>query len=531
MTGRSFDLIHEPWIPCVGLEHHPITLGLLQVIEEAHELRCISDSSPLVTLSIHRVLLAILHRVLDGPGDQATWRALWEAGQLPAEEIGEYLGRWSDRFDLFHHQYPFFQVAEFATVDKQGEPTPPVPVARLAVERAAGNNAVLFDHGDDRQPAVMDAAQAARALIATQAFALGGGQGPSSNRFGKHPYTSHASQVGGVAVLLRGSNLAETLLLNLVPYDHERPVPRRGDDLPVWERTDPRPPQEVVVDGYLDYLTLPCRYVRLVPEEHGGELTVRHAYIAPGLSLPSGDAAPTNPLWFYRLDEKRGRVPIPLRVDRAIWRDSSPLFALPAERRAFDGRPQALRQARSRAFSRLLGADARLMVACFGLANDKAKALTWRCEELPAPIRLLEDPDLVAAVADAVGDAEQAAQALRKAFRSLAYRVLEANEKAPDKNDVGRLALRMESRAGFWSELDEPFLRFLDGLASDPTRASGTWTRTVYRSARASFTRGSRSAQGAMGRRMRALVLAEKALFKNLYPLRKRIPKTLEEEE
>ncbi len=520
----TFDLITQPWIPCVDADHRPVTLGLRDVLLRAHELREVSDNSPLSTLAIHRLLLAVLHRAMDGPADQASWRTLWASGRLPADALEDYLSAWAEHFDIFHEQHPFYQVGGLETVDKKGTPTPPVPIAKLAVERVAGNNAMLFDHSADAESHAVSAPQAARYLVATQAWALGGGRGPYSNIFGLHPYASHATQVGGVAVLLRGSNLARTLMLNLVPYDATRPMPRAHEDLPVWERPQHRPPGTTLVDGYLDYLTLPCRYVRLIPEGSSSDVVVRHAYIAPGLALPSGDAGPMNPLWFQRLDAKRGPVSIPLRVDKAVWRDSSPLFALPKAGQSFDGRPLALRQAQDRSFSRLLGADARLMVTCYGLANDKAKALAWRCEELPAPVRLLEDADLVEYVADAVADAEQAAQAIGKAFRTLAFRVLEANEKAPDPKDVSRLSQRMQAGAGFWPQLDEPFRRFLRGLDQDADEALGVWTYRVLHEVKDAFQRGARFSQGGIDRQLRALVLAETNLHKNLRPLRDRVP-------
>jgi CRISPR system Cascade subunit CasA len=522
MTGYSFNLVTEPWIPCVDLAGKYQELGLWNVVQRAHELREISDPSPLATVALHRLLIAVLHRALDGPADHAAWRELWQARRLPSTETQIYLSKWSDRWDLFHEEYPFFQVGGFQTVDNNGDATEPVPVARLSVERAVGNNSVLFDHSEDAAPSPMTPAQAARALLATQAFALCGGQGPSSNLFGKHPYTSHATQVGGVAVLLRGSNLAETLLLNLLPYDASRPISRRDGDRPVWERTAAREPGETHVDGYLDYLTLRSRFIRLLPSGAPSEAMVTHAYVAPGLSLPSGDSAPVNPLWFYRLDPKKGPMPVALRVDRAIWRDSSTLFAMPSQPHSFDGRPQALRLARSRKVSRLLGADARLMVTCYGLANDKGKALAWRREELPAPVRLLDDPDLVEIVTAGVADTELAAGALRKALRSFAYRLLETEGKDPDPKDVGRLSHRMEAKAGFWSELDEPFLRFLRELDQDPEASLRAWSRHVLATARLAYQRGARFGQGPIDRQLRAEVHAERTLHINLAPLRER---------
>lgn len=62
----SFNLIDEPWIPCIRLDGKPDELSLRAVFAQAHQLREIRGDSPLETASLHRLLLAVLHRVF-GP--------------------------------------------------------------------------------------------------------------------------------------------------------------------------------------------------------------------------------------------------------------------------------------------------------------------------------------------------------------------------------------------------------------------------------------------------------------------------------
>jgi hypothetical protein len=52
-------------------------------------------------------------------------------------------------------------------------------------------------------------------------------------------------------------HLWETLALNLIPYNPERPIPRSGPDVPVWEIDSlPEPnPSGNHISGYLSYLT------------------------------------------------------------------------------------------------------------------------------------------------------------------------------------------------------------------------------------------------------------------------------------
>ncbi|MBU0608857.1 MAG: type I-E CRISPR-associated protein Cse1/CasA, partial [Armatimonadetes bacterium] len=84
----SFNLLHEPWIPVLlsaadsagpGGQRQ---MGLAEVLIRAHEIREIADPSPLVTVALHRLLLAVLHRVF-APTDERAWEQLWRAGRLP----------------------------------------------------------------------------------------------------------------------------------------------------------------------------------------------------------------------------------------------------------------------------------------------------------------------------------------------------------------------------------------------------------------------------------------------------------------
>src|SRR5262249_29849705 len=156
--------------------------------------------------ALHRLLLAILHRNF-GPGSVKKWQQLWEAGSFPAGALGDYFARWRDRFDLFGTDRPVFQDPAFRAKTLSG-------VNRLVRELSRGHNDPLFDHTFEDPPPLLTAAEVARALIAEQAFAVGGGNSDLG-------YTTSAPLVGGVVVLVRGDNLFETLMLNLVRLKHD----------------------------------------------------------------------------------------------------------------------------------------------------------------------------------------------------------------------------------------------------------------------------------------------------------------------
>jgi CRISPR system Cascade subunit CasA len=105
----SFDLVDEPWRPWVERSNRrPVCLGLRDTLVRAPELRELVDPSPLATAALHRLLLALLHRIVGPPGTDA-WLALWRAGRWEPVLINAYPDRWQRRFDLLEPEHPFYQ--------------------------------------------------------------------------------------------------------------------------------------------------------------------------------------------------------------------------------------------------------------------------------------------------------------------------------------------------------------------------------------------------------------------------------------
>src|SRR5690606_33682957 len=135
----SFSLWTEPWIPVQRLDGRSERVSLPEAVAEAHTILGIADPSPLITVALHRLLLALVYRTHPLAG-LADWQSLWQAGCFNAAAVFAYGERWADRFDLLHPSRPFYQVPFMA--DEKVH-----PVAALALEAASGNNPALFDHG------------------------------------------------------------------------------------------------------------------------------------------------------------------------------------------------------------------------------------------------------------------------------------------------------------------------------------------------------------------------------------------------
>ncbi len=507
MSKPSFDLIKEPWIPVVTSTGEARTMGLRDVLVRSHALRELADASPLTTFAIYRLLLALIHSVLRGPTTTAEWKSLWSSERFDAKKIDSYFAQWGDRFDLFHPKYPFMQIAGFETV--KGETPVSAPVIRLLLEVASGNNATLFDHTTELEGRSLDAATAARALVTAQAWGLGGGQGPTSRNFGKHPYMAHAPCVGAVCTLVWGPTLFKTLCANLARLGGDVPFSSDAEDCPTWERATPRPPKAAVPTGYLEYLTWQARHVRLLPSSDGA--SVAEMYFAQG-TLLDPETGYQNPFASVRVSDEKGELPVRLDPDRAIWRDSAALFAVPDHKSSKP--PAAVSFCRSRHGSKLVSQNDIVNLACFGLANDKAKPLLWRREHLTATIRLLDDPEAVAELEAALSDIEATWTALKNALRKLAYCSLETDTKKPDRTEVTRIHDRLVSRVSFWDRVEDGFHVFVREPTPD---ARARWIDGARKAAhRALADQAAQFSQGSLDRRDRALALATSQLRREL---------------
>ncbi|MGK2914020.1 MAG: type I-E CRISPR-associated protein Cse1/CasA [Porticoccaceae bacterium] len=91
-----FNLIDEPWIPVRYPNGDRAELGIHDTLLGAREIAAIEDPSPLVAAALHRFLLAVLYRALEGPADIDEARALFKAG-IPREKVIAYLEHWRPR--------------------------------------------------------------------------------------------------------------------------------------------------------------------------------------------------------------------------------------------------------------------------------------------------------------------------------------------------------------------------------------------------------------------------------------------------
>lgn len=479
-----FNLIDEEWIPVRFLDGNHGELGIQDILLGGKDIAAIEDPSPLVVAALHRFLLAVLYRALEGPTDIDQAKKLFKKG-IPGNKITAYLEKWRDRFWLFDEKYPFGQVPTF-------EPKKWRAWTVLAAEHNADNAKVLFDHVDVEASGTISAAAAIRWILATQTFSVSCGKSELS-------HTGTAPSATAAIVLPLGGNLQDTLIFALVPENREI----AGGDLPLWERE----PESVnrlrqgvkrASSGLADRYTWRIRSIRLVENNLG---RVEKLAFASGVGDSSVDQV--DPMLGYRIDDKRGKLPIQFR-DRGLWRDFDAL--LPDQSHLG---PQVIEHALRLTRSNLARFPRSVLV--LGQANSKAKIEYWRMERFALPEALTGDRFIRTEILQLLREAEDAQKCLWSASRSYARDLLSRGKREPVANDIKAFVKQMPTNSWYWSALEARFHEILQEYTlerdSDDIRCQWlTFVRDILRKAweqhRASVSMGDAWA-------IRALVKAE----------------------
>jgi CRISPR system Cascade subunit CasA len=333
MHHTFFNLVDEPWIPVLATTGPCRQVSLREAFTSADDVVSITGDLPTQSVALLRLLLAILHRAVDGPRTIAEWTSVRDDWGSTTGRVDRYLTQHHDRFWLCHPVHPFMQVPDLHTANDD--------VSELSRIICDGPGTSTFI--STRLGSALDTLtwpEAARWLIHAQAYDLSGiksgAVGDPRVKGGKgYPIgTGWAGQIG--AIFQVGNNLRDTLLRNLVVAEVcglER-VDVDGD-LPVWERA---PLTELperwrrgrdsdqayrTPTGPVDLYTWPSRRVRLVGT----------AQEATGVVLAQGDrATPQNrhtlePMSAWRYSEPQTKklgldtyMPLKHDPDRSWWR-------------------------------------------------------------------------------------------------------------------------------------------------------------------------------------------------------------------
>lgn len=214
MKNPEFNLLDEPWIPVRLLDGTIADVGLLELLRRTTDIADLACELPTQSIAIQRLVLAIAYRVAP-PRDARDWARQWDEG-APTDQMIEYLEQWRDRFYLFGGRFPFMQVADLRTAKDTVS-----GLEKLIADVPNGEQFFTTRHG--HALACIPPSEAARWLVHAQAYdpsgIRSGAVGDSQVKGGKG-YPIGPSWCGHLGLVwLKGKDLDETLVLNLIPAD------------------------------------------------------------------------------------------------------------------------------------------------------------------------------------------------------------------------------------------------------------------------------------------------------------------------
>lgn len=333
MKNPEYNLLDEPWIPVRLIDGTITDVGLLELLRRTTDIADLACELPTQSIAIQRLILAIAYRVAT-PRDARDWARQWDDG-APTEQMIEYLERWRDRFYLFGGRFPFMQVADLRTAKDAVS-----GLEKLIADVPNGEQFFTTRHG--RALACIPASEAARWLVHAQVYdpsgIRSGAVGDSQVKGGKG-YPIGPAWCGHLGLVwLKGQDLDETLVLNLIPAST---AALRGVDSSTewgvcsWEASEPESsvrgdyslldpagtPKELSIPRLL---TWHSRRIRLVGDSSG----VTGVVLAQGDKLAPQEMRLYEPqsLWRYSTPQSKKfktdvYMPRKFEAGRALWRN------------------------------------------------------------------------------------------------------------------------------------------------------------------------------------------------------------------
>ena len=266
MKDIEFNLLDEKWILVRKSDCTVDELSLTDALLKSHEYVELAGELPTQNVSILRLMLAVLHTVFsryspqgepaplyDSDDAEYRWKELWNAGRLPEKPIKEYLASVHDRFWLFHPDRPFYQT-EAAKIGTE------YTASKLnGAVSESGNKIRLFCGCTGVQKSELSYSEAARWLLYVNNY-----DDTSSKPKGKNLPSPGAGWLGKLGLItIRGNNLFETLVYNLILLNHKRNFSEVwGPECPAWEPDVPNTAERAEIpmpDNLSELYTLQSR--------------------------------------------------------------------------------------------------------------------------------------------------------------------------------------------------------------------------------------------------------------------------------
>lgn len=509
---REFNLIDEKWIPVRFLNGDRDELGISVTLLRSKEIAVIEDPSPLVVAALHRFLLAVLYRALEGPTDLAQAKELFRQG-LPQDKITAYLEKWRDRFWLFDDEYPFWQVPTFV-------PNKWRTWTALAVEYNADTAKVLFDHANEAAPGSISFAAAARWLLATQTFAVSTGKSEIS-------HTGTAPSAGSVLAIPIGQSLHDTLLFCLVPQN--RIV--MECDLPIWEKKpdtleylktklkvtaikggeEKDRTVERMATGIVDLYTWRTRSVII---KNTGQEEVTDVGLASGVGYLDSVIDPMVGHVIKEVKDKQTKEKTKKRFslqfeEKGVWRDFDSLLP--------DGNelaPKVIEHAATLSKRDRSRSPIGVIVLGQKYYPPRPNVAYWRAEYFVLPEAISGDCNLRFEIHSLLNKAEQCGKSLAKACEIYAREIIGHGGRDIEQDDVFKFVEQMPALPCYWSMLESEFHQVLKKFSftpdSDAIRCY--WLMTIRKSLQSAWNQQATADSGSNAWAIRAFSKASKSI-------------------
>lgn len=357
--GR-FNLIHEPWISVMDEESKVSDVSLKELFSRAHEISDLGGDTKTQDFSVLRVLLAVLHTVfsrVDASGNsyeyleldekmrpkeplldsyledyeydlEETWRQLWQKKQFP-DVVAQYLHLWEEHFFLFDKEYPFFQCNKeifdgFLDVNGTKGQVLGKNINRTISESA--NKVALFAPKSPDQKEYLTDSEIARWVLTYHDYT---GTGDKASFLKDNPKLNGVRvskgwlfDLGGV--YLKGKNLFETLMLNLVLIPENRNYLLFTQE-PCWEFSSrqviDRSLSNVPINNLAALYTVWSRAIYINPDRAENSPFVLISVKIPEVTHTNMFLEPMT-LWRYNLSGKNKGdfTPVKHQKYKSLWR-------------------------------------------------------------------------------------------------------------------------------------------------------------------------------------------------------------------
>lgn len=328
------NIAFDPWIPVTTSDGSSTLISVQEALTHGENYADLAVR-PHERVALMRLLLCVSHAALDGPIDFDEWEQVPK--RLP-EAADKYLKEWDakDSFELFHPEKPWLQVAGLnllaSSKAKQKDPDDEwLPLTKLSLTRASGNNSTLFDHQASASDYEMfTEPEIALNLLTFQNYFVAGGKA-SSRMWGAiemaNPSNPKGGPCAGKSIIFsfgRGANLRSTIHLNLNSYEDMKLIYVDNSSFigkPIWEIPIDSPMNIIAIDNatktHLGRLVPQTRILKVHPDRN-------RVLFGAGFYYPKfQDNNAFFPDLFSTvvLDKEQKRIPIGARKDKSVWRE------------------------------------------------------------------------------------------------------------------------------------------------------------------------------------------------------------------